>query len=251
MKKPFARNLGFSLVEVMVSIGVISIVAIALTTMIEQSQKSVRAMEIKIEQVNFSTAFSTMISSNANCIKAFAGVKILPASLVSGASLNFPSDKVLLQGRLLSETPFEKFQNSLVTFKITNIPSANTADGTLVINLGLKDQFSSYLKPKDISIPFSLTVDPITGTILSCPAGGPPAGLVSANDCSMKIQDVPEKTRKWITQTCPSGTAMLFGTAFPDGSQDRISNLKVDLSSVSVYANRDSWKIIMKCCKVF
>lgn len=251
------KNHGFSLVEVMVSIGVMSVMSLALVTAIVQSQKSIKSLEMKLEQVNFATAFSNQISNSAACINTFSALRILPSALTVGSTINIPSDKISFQGALLSTYKFDSYSNVRINLKITSVPVAGSATGSLDVDLSLKSQFSNYLKPKSLGIPFALSVD-AAGVITQCPnllpepPPPPPPNPPTFNPNNCYIIDDYLAQGNATTKTCIDGFGMLFATAFPDGSEDKVNNTRVNItsSSITVSAKKDSWRIFAKCCKL-
>lgn len=238
---------GLSLVEVMTAIGVMSIMAFSLIQLMAQSQKSIKTLEMKVEQIDFSSALKLQLASQNSCTTALSAITIPPASLAPGAAIPLPSNQIVLQGSLLSSRAFESFMNPTVTFNVTSVPAAGQALGILTINLEPKTQFSNFLKLKAPVLNFGVRVD-AAGAILNCPDVAPVSSF-SATDCYMIDENVGKGNT--VTRTCNPGYGLLFGSGIPSGSEDGTgsTHLRLTENSIWVNADEDSWRILAKCCR--
>lgn len=252
-KQEMKNNLtiaGFSLVETLVAIGLISVTTLTILAGFEQARKTTKSLEMKLEQIDFVSAFKSEISSTATCRTAFSGVRLPPSSLVNGANINFLPSQITFQGSSLSSYNFDSFSNVSINYKIEAVTAADSATGTLTFNLNPKAQYASYLKLKPVTTTYSVQVDPL-GVITNCAPSALVQPTFASNDCQMIDTNLGRGQRTGRSYNCPTGYVMLFGAAVPSGSQDGVNtnNLRITSNSIWVYARRDSWRILAKCCR--
>lgn len=163
---------GFSLVEVMVAVGILSIMTLAISTSIIDSRKAISGLEMKLEQVGFETSFRQEIAQNAACLRTFQNVRILPTDLTVDAEIQINPANITFRNAPLSNQTFTNFENLRtqdIVFRVTSIPAANSAAGELSFRQVGKANRSNYMALKPVTINFQITVN-ATGVITSCPA---------------------------------------------------------------------------------
>lgn len=242
------NNLGFSIAQAIMITGTVSLMITAIVTNVDQSQKTIKNLEIKLEQVNFANDFRQELSTESACVSAFSDVTLTPITLQPNATISLPSNQIRFKGQLLSNQNFEWFSSATIEFKVSSIPGAGSAIGTMNIDLTPKPEFSKYLKPKMISEPFSIQFNPL-GKITKCPSLVPTAPKFVSSQCYIIDNYVPEGTT--ITKSCNAGDTFMFASGIPGGRKDGVGsyNLSVTTDTIRVRAVRESWRILAKCCK--
>lgn len=250
------NNNGFSIAESLVAFGIMSIVSLAITVSIVDSRRAIANLELKLEQVGFETSLrQSVFSKNSKCISSFAGVTLLPATLVVGASIQMDPALIQFKAGTLASANFKYFnnlQNGDVIFNVTAVPTANSAVGKIVFSTVNKTTIGPQLVVKPFEIDFEVTVDAL-GVIISCPAAAV-SGTIDINDCQTVTaihNQVPQNV--WRDAVCPVGFKMMNGTGYPDGVQDEniAPRLSILEDMVRVRPHQDSWVTTLKCCRKY
>lgn len=194
---------GFSILELLIGLGILSVISITFITLMEQSQKSIKGLEIKLEQIDFMTAFKNQMATNATCASALSELEIPAAKLVVGSTIDLPLDKIKFQGQLLSTYKFSYFKDVIVKFNISSVPIAGSALGDISVGFNYKNAYSQNLTLKPMTTAIGLSVDG-AGKIISCP-------LIAQNKPLPVTIKQSYRNKTSSTITCPPNTVMTGG----------------------------------------
>lgn len=192
MKSIFRLNKGISLIEVLVSVGIMSILALAMTTMISNQSKEIKALEEKYTAVDVKNQLEKLLSSPTYCGCLMAGKTFneiskqwsaLPNSFSKSYSA-LPAPCTAVGGPLI--TVGSQIAGSQVIVSGLTVVGANeTVVGSGSYTSKMKISLQNTVRPiKDIEINFNFSVAggvPTARNLLGC--GASAGGMVSLNNC--------------------------------------------------------------------
>lgn len=161
---------GFSLIEILVAVGIVSIVGFALTTLFISTQKQNKFIEQKLEKVELEQSIVKLLSDNSTCSCLLNG----PAWSTGTTEINLASLKNGCSGNDLIQASQPINPNSQIridTIKIKDISDVGSGMISGVIEIKLKDTIQP-MKPIVISGQSFITDNVATPTKITSCLGG-------------------------------------------------------------------------------
>lgn len=216
------KTSGFSMVEMLIAVGVLSIVVLASTTMFENQSRANNFLEFQLKRTQLQSAIISQVLNNPiNCECLFTGSTDFPVSgvaLLAGVSptaigpYNFatPNDcsTATILNPLVNTVGVDSVKlNSVNLSNISN--NSGSYSGDLQISI---QSIKNALGPKDlnISIPVSISVSPVNPTTVkfkNCSLNSIPAAQTNINSCQRIIGPSTSLDNAYHIVNCPVNTA--------------------------------------------
>lgn len=231
---------GFTLVEVLIAVGISFIVMMSISSMIVDMNKQLKTIEMKQERMDFSTLLKMQLYTPASCIGTLSGVTGIPApatidSLIAASATTPPSFDIPINSAevVFFEKPitdyrfnyFEPFSATGSKMKfVANSVTGSTVAGTMAVEFAENAAAKNFMKLKPVTFPFSVTLD-ATGKITYCPgtaAAAPSRAICGAYFPKKGASTISVPTRDCIlvsfgTDQSGSGHSQCYAAITPGG----------------------------------
>lgn len=97
MKKSFITHNGFSLVEILIAVGLLGIISVGVMTLSKNMSTTFTQSEVRLSEIEVKQAMVTTLADRAACKKTFEGKNIgelVSAVKVAGGNAIFKTDEV-------------------------------------------------------------------------------------------------------------------------------------------------------------
>lgn len=100
-KHGYSNKLGFSLVEVMIAVGIMAILALGLTNLLSTQMKTVRRLEVKVDTMDLKREVDMFFKQSQNCVGSFVQGNSRVPFVTDGSdpSYNISFNRLLVGGR--------------------------------------------------------------------------------------------------------------------------------------------------------
>ncbi len=169
------RNEGFSLIEVMISFGLMSILAAALLTLVSKQQRQIKFSEQKYEALDLTYTLQRTFSDTVLCSNQLTGLMLVPAgtSFAPKNITNINSTDIahpLVRGPVAAvSSPLPGSHTGLtvesIKLKDFLFIGGNVYKSTLEVKF---DPSSSIIPLRPVEISIMAQVNPVTHTVLGC-----------------------------------------------------------------------------------
>lgn len=173
------KSKGFSLIEIMVAVGLILIVIFASLQMQKNMLDSVSFIEDRLLKIEIQKNVLDIISSQKSCKASFAGIAI-PSGVVPGSGTTVAVTTPLKFVAMNDTTLFSYTPNTAVNARISlgdiNLVNIRDVGGNnqyvVDLSIGIKRKDSIEIRPIEMKGVF-VTIDPVSRNIVDCsPATG-------------------------------------------------------------------------------
>jgi len=187
---------GFTLIEVMIAVSLLSIMSVALTSMISNQSNVIKQMELKLEKTILAEEITKAFSDKSQCSIMLSG-KSLP--LVNGYT-NLAS--IALPGSLTLTTNTSPQGNALIVgdIKIKNVSTLTTPAGQALLKVlvpfyTMSGSSKTYYKTHEVEVAASV----LAGTLTDC------ENSISCLDPDDGIYKEKRLTSEQTAQVCNDG----------------------------------------------
>jgi prepilin-type N-terminal cleavage/methylation domain-containing protein len=161
---------GFTLIELMIAVGILSIVSLGMVTLVHDSQVAGNSLKYRVDADTFNEEVRSLLSSPTACAASFGG-------LIANAGANYNIAGLYDGGtpNVLKYAPGQVYGDQTITLESMNftnfVAGPNPNNATMTLNNVLTTVKSSVGAQKiNRSINISLTLNSGTGAITSCVA---------------------------------------------------------------------------------
>lgn len=250
------KQSGFSLIETMIAVGIVGIIALAIATMLSNMTRQVRALHEKLAAEETFRFVTQALSASSLCEAALTSPSPIvfnstgpqPASALPSDSIPLGGSAYAVKvGQPASPTSSTLYVSSLDLVNIRNAGSPDQWTGDVQVGF---DQTKLIQPLRPVLVRITFQTDPSSPAtakkVISCGDGS----QVNFNNCDTIDVYIPEGSPA-VTKTCDPGYKLIWGVGFPDGSEDPVdsAHLKVTSNSIYVWAEKDSWRMLGKCCQ--
>jgi hypothetical protein len=248
---------GVSLLETVIAAGLVGFIALAMATVMSNMSRQSRGLNEKLAAEETFRFVTQAIVDDAVCTEnltlpspvIFDSTQSSPRAAIPSGSIQIGGTPIITVGQLASPGSSSAYVASIDLLNIRNTGTPDSWVGDLAIGF---DQTKLVQALRPVTVRLIFQTDPASAAtakrVLNCgntPVSTSPTPLPSG--CTMLDQWI---NRGRTTQTCPAGTTLAWGFGVPSGSQDGVDSghLQITATSITVFAQRDSWRILGKCC---
>ncbi|RYZ69553.1 MAG: type II secretion system protein [Proteobacteria bacterium] len=244
---------GFSLIEVLVSLAILSILCFAMITVMSNMNRESRGLTEKLGSLTLQGELSQITANPDLCSKLvqnFGGKQFNSSDLTTAKieldSIGFdPASPVAKVGELASPLSTSLRVKSI---ELTNFTSTGVVDNysaRLVVQYDPAVMVRALL-PAVIKLQLRTSGAGATKTVIDCSSAQSSLNFANCYQIDEHIQK-----GMTVTKTCNAGYRLVFGSGLRDGSQDPVNSthFRMTNDSIMVRANRDAWRMLGKCCK--
>lgn len=229
------RQNGFSLIQTIVALGVMSIIALSMTELYRHQQRGMKLLSQKYDILNLQNSLNSLvITSSTACTSQLAGQTFstdgVTSTTPSSSVVSFPSNEIragaAATGYLLAKAGDALLGSSVIinSIQVSNILYTGVP-GRYIANLAIDydpNSLIQLMKPLRMNLVIYATVSGTTATITSC-------GNESKLNCSLVTAWTGSQTQQVF---CPPNTTSAWGGcdivgSGGVGSEDIISDFPI------------------------
>lgn len=165
--KIFFNQNGFSIASVVIAMSIMSVITLGVTTLIQNSMKSVTYIEDKLSAINLQNELNMDFSDSRVCKNTLKNLKVVSEGEDQVVpAIKSSNDRIVYK----APTTYDRLNIDRILLENVNVAAPNTT-GRMNLSLNLKRQREGVADLKPVTVPLSVVTDG-TGRIASCVALG-------------------------------------------------------------------------------